>query len=125
MKRLKYAENFFNIGELKVISVWGKETKPLPSNVWTNLAPRFGWTILTHTNKSNQPDGDAIETDLGTVPTSKNPEEVNQEEYVETSDNQVDNRESKQHTGRKRIIPDASLLEPDTESMGAARNMDI
>ena len=31
-KRLKYAENIFNIGELKVISVWGKETKPLPSS---------------------------------------------------------------------------------------------
>ena len=41
-KRLKYAENYFNIGELRVISVWGKETKPLPSSVCTNFAPKFG-----------------------------------------------------------------------------------
>ena len=44
-KKLKYAENFFNIGELKVISIWGKETKPLPSSVCTNLAHNVEWTI--------------------------------------------------------------------------------
>ena len=109
-----------------MISFWGKETKPLPSSVCTNLAPRFGWTILTQTNKGNLPDGEetAIELDLATVPTSKRPEEVNQEEDLETTDNQIGNRETSQNTGRKRIIPDASLSEPDTESMGAARNMD-
>ena len=47
-----------------------------------------------------------------------------QEENLETSDNQIDNRETCQSTGRIRTIPDASLSEPDTESMGAARNMD-
>ena len=84
-KRLKCAKNYFNIGDLRVISVWGKETKPLPSSVCTNLAPRFGWTILTQTNKGNLPDGEetAIELDLATVPTSKRPEEVNQEEDLE------------------------------------------
>ena len=31
--KLKYAENYFRVGELKVISVWGKEPKPLPEKV--------------------------------------------------------------------------------------------
>ena len=52
-KRLKYSENYFNIGELQVISVWGKETKPLPSSVCTNLAPNLAWTILPKTNEGN------------------------------------------------------------------------
>ena len=34
-KYLKYAENYFNIEKLRVINVWGKETKPLPSSVYT------------------------------------------------------------------------------------------
>ena len=44
-KHLKYAKNYFNTGKLRVISVWGKETKPLPSSVCTNLAHNLGWTI--------------------------------------------------------------------------------
>ena len=90
-----------NIGELKVISMWGKQTKPLPSSVCTNLAPNLGWTILTETDSVNRPVGEetTIELDLATVPTSKRPEEVNQEEAVETSDNQLGNRETCQNTG--------------------------
>ena len=90
------------------------------------MAPKLGWTILTQTNRGNLPVGEktAIALDLATVPTSKSPEEVNQEEDLETSDNRIGNRETCQSTGRIRIIPDASLSEPDTESMGAARNMD-
>ena len=45
-KRVAYSENYFNIGEIRVIRVWGKETKPLPRSVCTNLAPDFAWTIL-------------------------------------------------------------------------------
>ena len=106
--------------------MWGKATKPLPSSVCTNLAPNLGWTILTETDSVNLPVGEetTIELDLATVPTSKRPEEVNQEEAVETSDNQLGNKEMCQNTGRIRIIPDASLSELDAESMGAARNMD-
>ena len=33
VKHLKYAKNYSNIGKLRVISVWGKETKPLPSSI--------------------------------------------------------------------------------------------
>ena len=66
-KKLKYAENYFNIGELQVISMWGKATKPLPSNVCTNLAPNLGWTMLTETDSVNLPVGEetTIELDLG------------------------------------------------------------
>ena len=100
-KKLKYAENYFNIGELRVISMWGKETKPLPSSVCTNLAPNLGWTMLTQTNSVSLPVGEetTIELDLATVPTSRRPEEVNQEEAVETSDNQLGNREMCHNTG--------------------------
>ena len=71
-KKLKYVENYFNIGELKVISIWGKETKPLPSSVCTNLAPNLGWTMLTETDKGSLAVGEeaTIELDLATVPTS-------------------------------------------------------
>ena len=90
------------------------------------MAPNLGWTILTETDSVNLPVGEetTIELDLARVPTSKRPEEVNQEEAVETSDNQLGSKEMCQNTGRIRIIPDASLSELDAESMGAARNMD-
>ena len=105
-----------------MISKWGEQTKPLPDSVCTNLAQNVGWTILTETSSARLPVGEetTIELDLAAVPTSKRPEEVNQEEAVETSDNQLGNRDMCQNTGRIRIIPDASLSEPDTESMGAA-----
>ena len=98
--------NYFNIDELKVISIWGKETKPLHSSVCTNLAPNLGWTMLTETNKGTLAVGEeaTIELDLATVPTSKRPEEFNQEEDVETVDNQFGNRETGQNTGRVRIV---------------------
>ena len=57
------------------------------------------------------------------VPTSKREEEVNQEEAVETSDDQLSGEGICQDIGRIRIIPDASLSESDTESMRNARNM--
>ena len=40
-KRIKYAENYFNVGELKPIVIFGEETKPLPESVCVNLAPNF------------------------------------------------------------------------------------
>ena len=46
-KKLKYDENYFNIGNLRVVRMWGKATQPLPSSVCTNLAPNLGWIILT------------------------------------------------------------------------------
>ena len=52
-KRVGYSENYFNIGEIRVISVLGKETKPLPSRVCSNLAPNLAWTILRKLNEGN------------------------------------------------------------------------
>ena len=71
-KKLKYTENYFNVGELKVLSRWGEQTKPLPDSVCTNLAQNVGWTTLTETSSARLPVGDktTIELDLETVPTS-------------------------------------------------------
>ena len=68
----------------------------------------------------------AIELDIATVPTSKRPEEVNQEEDIETTDKHIGNKDISQpaSTGRVKIVPDIPLSEPDTASMGAARNED-
>ena len=54
-KRLKYTENYFNIGELQPIFIWGEQTESLPHSVCVNLAPNFGWTILTKTNEGDIP----------------------------------------------------------------------
>ena len=81
--------------------MWGKATKPLPSSVCTNLAPNLGWTIITETDSVNLPVGEetTIELDLAAVSTSKRPEEVNQEEAVETSDDQLGGEGICQDTG--------------------------
>ena len=36
-QKLKFAENFFRIGKLKIITSWGDGPKPLPATVCTNL----------------------------------------------------------------------------------------
>ena len=107
-----------------MLSRWGEQTKPLPESVCTNLTQNVGWTMLTETS-SRLPVGEEsiIELDLEAVPTSKREEEVNQEEAEETLEDQLGDEEICQETGRIRIIPDASLNEPDTESMRNARNM--
>ena len=109
----------------------GKTNKPLPSSVCANLAPNFGWTILTKTNEGNLPlsaDGEetTIELDLATVPTTGRPEEVNKEEDVETKDKHIGNRDTSEltSTGRVKIVQDIPLSELDTAPMGTARNED-
>ena len=46
-QKLKFAENVFRIGELKVITSWGDEPKTLPATVCTNLTSNVGWSIGT------------------------------------------------------------------------------
>ena len=58
--RLKYAENFFRIGSLKVINYWGEDPKPLPATVCSNLTSNIGWTIGTEVD---QEDGDETPED--------------------------------------------------------------
>ena len=53
--QVEYSENYFNVGEIRVIRVWGKETEPLPRSVCTNLAQDFAWTILRKLNEGNLP----------------------------------------------------------------------
>ena len=78
--KLKYAENYFRVGELKVLSRWGEATKPLPDKVCTNLTGNLGWTKLTETsNRLPVGEESIIELDLDAIPSSKREEEVNQE----------------------------------------------
>ena len=32
VKRLKYTENYFRIGQIKILNTWGDDPKPLPKN---------------------------------------------------------------------------------------------
>ena len=34
-KRLKYTENYFRIGQIKILKTWGDDPKPLPKTVGT------------------------------------------------------------------------------------------
>ena len=45
--RLKFAENFFRIGKLKIVNTWGDDPKPLPATVCSNLTWNVGWSIAT------------------------------------------------------------------------------
>ena len=74
--KLKYAKNYFIVGELRVLSTWGEEPKPLPDKVCTNLTGNVCWTKLTETS-NRLPVGkkSVIEVDLNEIPTSKREEE--------------------------------------------------
>ena len=117
-------ENYFRVGELKVLSTWGEGTKPLPDTVCANLTGNIGWTKLTKTSKG-LPVGDdsVIEVDLNEIPTSKREEEVNQEDAVEIPEYQLGDEETYGATGRVKIIPDETINEADTELMRNIRVM--
>ena len=114
--KLKYAENYFRVGELRVISSLGEEPKPLPEKVCTNLTGNVGWTKLTDTSKRLPVGEDSvIEVDLNEIPTSKREEEVNQEDAGETPDDQLGDDEICEGTGCTKIIPYDAHYEPDVE----------
>ena len=46
-QKLKFAENFFRIGKLKIVNTWGDDPKPLPATVCSNLTWNVGWSIGT------------------------------------------------------------------------------
>ena len=68
--RLKYAENFFRIGSLKVINSWGEDPKPLPATVCSNLTSNVGWTIGIEVLLPTD-DNSAIEIKPSDIPDSK------------------------------------------------------
>ena len=80
------------MGELRTISTWGEEPKPLPEKVCTNLTGNVGWTKLT---SKGLPVGEEsiIEVDLNEIPTLKREEEVNQEDDVEIPEDQLGDEE--------------------------------
>ena len=78
-KRLKFTENFFRIGKLRVIETWGDDPKPLPATVATNLTRHVGWTKAS-TKELPVGEDSTIEIGPNDIPTSKREEEVDQGE---------------------------------------------
>ena len=76
--RLKFAENFFRIGNLKVVNAWGDDPKPLPATVCINLTWKVGWSMGTEVLPTDE--NSAIEIRPGDIPISKREEEVDQNE---------------------------------------------
>ena len=104
---------------LRVIRTWGEKPKPLPENMCINLTGNIGWTRLTKTSKGLHVGKESIiEIDLNDIPTSKR-----EEEAVEIPEDQLGDEEVCGATGRVEMIPDETLDDPDTESIGFFRKM--
>ena len=43
-RKLKFTENLFRIGKLRIINTWGDDPKPLPETVCTILTRNVGWS---------------------------------------------------------------------------------
>ena len=93
-KNLKYTENYFNIGKLRVINVWGEETKPLPSSVCTNLAPNFGWMILKSEGNLTNGGETAVRQELAAVPITRKEDDTDQGDDEDYHDSHTDINES-------------------------------
>ena len=72
-KRLKYTENYFRIGKIRVINTWGDDPKTLPETVCTNLTGTVGWTKMIEKELPVGEDS-TIEFSLNEIPTSKREE---------------------------------------------------
>ena len=68
-RKLKFAENFFRIGKLKIVNTWGDDSKPLPATVCTNLTWNVGWSIATAVLPTDE--NSAIEIRPSDIPISK------------------------------------------------------
>ena len=119
-RRLKYAENFFRIGSLKVINSWGEDPKPLPATVCSNLTSNVGWTIGTEVLLPTD-DNSAIEIKPSDIPDSKKEEEVDQENGDETPEDQSDNEGANGASCRVKIMPGINENGTDTESLNNIR----
>ena len=119
-RRLKYAENFFRIGSLKVINYWGEDPKPLPATVCSNLTSNVGWTIGTEVLLPTD-DNSAIEIKPSDIPDSKKEEEVDQENGDETPEDQSDDEGANGALWRVKIMPGINENGTDTESLNNIR----
>ena len=87
-QKLKFAENIFRIGELKVITSWGDTPKTLPATVCTNLTSNFGWSIGSAVLPTDE--NSAIEIRPCDIPKSMREDEVDQSEEEETVEEHID-----------------------------------
>ena len=120
-QKLKFAENFFRIGKLKIVNTGGNDPKPLPATVCTNLTWNVGsgWTKVTAVLPTDK--NSAREIRPSDIPISKREEEVDQSELEETAKDHFDDEATIGASGRVRILPDATNNETDTESMNNIR----
>ena len=82
-QKLKFAENIFRIGELKIIASWGDEPKILPATVCANLTSNVGWSIGTAVLPTDE--NSAIEIRPSDIPKSMREYEVDQSEEEQTA----------------------------------------
>ena len=85
---MKFAENIFRIGELKIIASWGDEPKILPATVCANLTSNVGWSIGTAVLPEDE--NSAIEIRPSDIPKSMREDEVDQSEEEETVEEHLD-----------------------------------
>ena len=109
--RLKFAENFFRIGKLKIVNTWGDDPKPLPATVCSNLTWNVGWSIGTTVLPTDE--NSAIEIRPSDIPISKREEEVDQNEVDETAEDHLDDKATSGASSRVKIIPGATNNETD------------
>ena len=117
--RLKFTENFFRIGSLKVINSWGDDPKPLPATVCSNLTSNVGWSMGTEVLPTD--DNSAIEIKPGDIPISKKEEEVVQDDGDETAEDHSDDEETNGASNRVKIMPGVNENGTDTESLNNIR----
>ena len=91
-QKLKFAENIFRIGELKIIASWGDEPKILPATVCANLTSNVGWSIGTAVLPEDE--NSAIEIRPSDIPKSMREDEVDQSEEEETAEKHLDDDET-------------------------------
>ena len=114
VQKLKFVENIFRIGELKVITSWGDEPKTLPATVCTNLTSNVGWSIGTAVLPTDE--HSAIEIRPCDIPKSMREDEVDQSEQEEAIEEHLDKNETGGASGSVKITADATN-ETDPESL--------
>ena len=120
-RKLKFTENFFRIGKLKIINTWGDNPKPLPATVCTNLTRNVGWSMA---KKALPIDEDsAIEISPSDIPMSKLEDEIDQSDVEDTPEDPVGEVTKNGASGRIKILPDGTNNKTDTESMNIIRIM--
>ena len=121
--KLKFTENFFRIGKLKIINTWGDDPKPLPATVSTKLTKNVGWSRASVIKSIPIDEDSAIEISPSDIPMTRREEEIDQSDAEETSEDNLSDETVRGASGRVMKLPDATNNETDTESMNNIRIM--